>query len=79
MSCFGPAQIHALLPPAAQCACQCCLLIASVDGVTNRSLFTCMSCMQELKPKTKIGVSGQFDATDPNTKPKFGFAFDLKN
>lgn len=33
----------------------------------------------ELKPKTKIGISGQFDATNPNTKPKVGFAFDLKN
>lgn len=35
--------------------------------------------VQELKPKTKIGISGQFDATNPNTKPKVGFAFDLKN
>lgn len=35
--------------------------------------------VQELKPKTKIGISGQFDATNPDTKPKVGFAFDLKN
>ena len=35
--------------------------------------------MQALKPKTLIGISGQFDATNPNTAPKVGFAFDLKN
>ena len=36
-------------------------------------------CLQELKPKTLIGVATQFDGTNPNTKPKIGFAFDLKN
>ena len=45
------------------------------------TLLLTLSCLlvQELKPKTKIGISGQFDATNPNTKPKVGFAFDLKN
>ena len=42
-------------------------------------MLKCTRLLQELKPKTKIGVSGQFDATDPNTKPRIGFAFDLKN
>ena len=43
-------------------------------------MLTRLCCLQELRPKTKIGASAQVDATDlPNAKPKFGFAFDLKN
>ncbi|KAL3141971.1 hypothetical protein ABBQ32_004617 [Trebouxia sp. C0010 RCD-2024] len=46
--------------------------------VQNSGLVTLLY-ESELRPKTKIGVSGQFDATNANSKPKFGFAFDLKN
>lgn len=34
---------------------------------------------QELKPKTLVALSSQFDATDLNKAPKFGVAFGLKN
>lgn len=34
---------------------------------------------QEIKPKTKIAFSSQFDATDLNKAPKFGLAADFKN
>lgn len=34
---------------------------------------------QELRPKTLVALSSQFDATDLNKAPKFGVAFGLKN
>lgn len=50
-----------------------------MSSETLRQVVQQAVCMQELKRKTLIGVATQFDATNPNTKPKIGFAFDLKN
>ncbi|GAB4815461.1 hypothetical protein N2152v2_002507 [Parachlorella kessleri] len=33
---------------------------------------------QEVRPKTKMGLSAQFDALNLDKAPKFGFAYDLK-
>ena len=39
----------------------------------------CVSaCVQEVRPKTKMGLSAQFDALNLEKAPKFGFAYDLK-
>ena len=52
----------------------------ALTGLSSGVMLICFCCLQEFRPKTKIGASAQIDATDlPNAKPKFGFAFDLKN
>jgi voltage-dependent anion channel protein 2 len=33
---------------------------------------------QELKARTRLAVSGQFNALDVNQAPKFGFGYDIK-
>lgn len=66
---------------------QLCMLDLSVLVTQFRSkaqtggkrVLLLLQSLQELKPKTFIGVATQFDGTNPNTKPKIGFAFDLKN